>query len=334
MRLIFLGSPAVAIHPLRTLLEQGPDFGHELIAVVSQPAKPVGRRAALEDPPVARFAKEAGLLTLQPLKAGDQDFLDKLKDLAPDVMITAAYGQILPDSFLAIPRRATINIHPSLIPRYRGATPVPAALLDGCKETGVTILFTVSKLDAGAIIEQSRSLIRENETTLSLTERLFAEGGELLFSALEKLKHPDFTGTKQDEAAVSHCHKIKKTDGLVNWSLPAKEILNRFRAYYPWPGSYTFFQDRRLGLLRLAATPRDMTTLEIKSLQAGQVGYDKPRKCLIVGTGAGLLDVMSLHPAGGKVIDAAAFWNGLKSREKVTFSNIEPDKSEHGGHAP
>jgi methionyl-tRNA formyltransferase len=312
MRLIFLGSPEAAVQPLATLLELGPERGHEVVAVVSQPAKPVGRRGAPEDPPVARFAKDKGLVTLQPGKAGDPAFLDRLRSLAPDVMITAAYGQILPDAFLAIPRRATINIHPSLLPRYRGATPVPAALLDGCRETGVTILFTVAKLDAGNVIVQSRSPVRRDETTGSLTERLFAEGGELVLTALEKLENRAFTGMPQDENAVTHCRKIKKTDGLVDWTQPTAVIMNRFRAHHPWPGTYTFAQGRRLALLRLRPS-------EGGALPPGAVRYDKAQKALRVGTADGAVDVLALQPAGGKLQDGAAFWNGLKDRDGLTF---------------
>ena len=155
MKLAFFGSPEDSIAPLQHLLDQGADVA----LVVSQPAKPAGRGRHLIDPPVATFAKEKGLPLLQPTKASDPDFLEQLQSFAIDVVITCAYGQILTQSFLDIPRRATINIHPSLLPKFRGATPVNSSILAGDSQTGVTVLFTVRKLDAGHIIIQEETAI-------------------------------------------------------------------------------------------------------------------------------------------------------------------------------
>lgn len=318
MRLVFLGSPEAATAPLKTLLEQGPAHGHQLIAVVSQPARPIGRKKDPVDPPVAALAKHAGLLTLQPEKASDPTFLSTLADLAPDVAITAAYGQILTPNFLTIPKRATINIHPSLLPRYRGATPVPAALLDGQKISGVTLLFTVQKLDAGAIILQERSPIDEQETAGTLTSRYFALGGAMLFPALEKLQDPAFTGTPQDESQVTHCRKIQKQDGLLDWERSAEDIVHRFRAFEPWPGTFTFHQGRRLALVDLR-----LSSEGISALAPGEAVLDKRRRCLSVGTGDGAVQVGKLTPAGGKPQTAEAFWNGLKDRSRVIFTSTE-----------
>lgn len=318
MRIVFLGSPEAVLAPLTALLEEGPRHGHQVVGVISQPAKAVGRRGELTDPPVAAFAKAKGLTVLQPVKASEPAFLAALRALAPDVCITAAYGQILNDEFLSIPRRGTINIHPSLLPRYRGATPVPAALLDGQRESGVTILFTVFKLDAGNIIVQERSAIAADETSGSLTKRYFAVGARLLFPALERLADPMFTGEPQDDARVTHCKKIKKTDGLVDWTRPGEEIVNRFRAFEPWPGTFTFHAGRRVALtsLRLDPEPRAHTT-------PGTVAYDKARGALLIGTGTVPVFVTKLKPAGGKDIDAAAFWNGLKDKTAVIFTASE-----------
>ena len=318
MRLIFLGSPEPVLAPLTALLEEGAAHGHELVGIVSQPAKPVGRKGELTDPPVAAFAKAHGVPVLQPAKASDPAFLDALRALAPDVCITAAYGQILTDAFLAIPRRGTINIHPSLLPRYRGAIPVPAALLDGQTESGVTILFTVRALDAGNIIVQERAAILPNETAGALTQRYFARSSNLLFAALDRLKEPTFSGEPQDESRVTHCKKIKKTDGLVDWSRPADEIVHRFRAFEPWPGSFTFQAGRRLALV--AVTQDSGPRL---SQPPGAVAYDKARASLLVGTGTEPVLVSRLKPAGGNEVDAVAFWNGQKDKTSVTFTASE-----------
>ena len=149
MRIIFMGSPEEVIAPLKSLISLCEGSEHELVAVVSQPAKPAGRKKKLTDPPLASFAKEAGLKVYQPVKARDPEFLNQLRDDQVDLIITATYGQILSEEFLSIPKRGTINIHPSLLPEYRGATPVQTALFDGLETTGVSILFTVRALDAG-----------------------------------------------------------------------------------------------------------------------------------------------------------------------------------------
>jgi methionyl-tRNA formyltransferase len=318
MRIVFMGSPEPVLAPLSALIERGPAHGHELVAVVSQPARPVGRKGVLTDPPVAQFAKARGIRTLQPEKASAPDFLAELQDLAADVIVTAAYGQILSDAFLQVPRRATINIHPSLLPRYRGATPVQAALLDGETQSGVTVLFTVKRLDAGAVIAQRATPIAPDESAGALMQRYFELGGELLFDALDKLRDPAFTGTPQDEARVTHCRKIQKHDGLVDWTLPADEIHNRFRAYDPWPGTYTFCQGKRLGLIEVTPDAKAKSPLE-----PGEVVFDKKLHALQVGTGDGIIHVAKVKPAGGKDVPASAFWNGLKERSAVRFDGVD-----------
>jgi methionyl-tRNA formyltransferase len=313
MRLVFLGSPASVLAPLKQIISLGPKSGHEVVGVVSQPARPVGRHGTPTDPAVAAYAKSVGIPVLQPEKASDPEFLAAFAAWAPDVAITAAYGQILTDKFLAIPKRATINIHPSLLPLYRGATPVPAALLDGATTSGVTVLFTVKKLDAGNIIAQATSPVGPTEKAGEMTDRLFQGGGELCLEALGRLKDPAFTGTPQDEARVTHCRKIDKHDGLVDWESPAIEISNRHRAHDPWPGSFTFQGDKRIALIDLK--PGDTYSAQ----KPGDVAFDKHLQCLVVGTGDGVLHVTKLKPAGGKEMLASGFWNGLKDRSRVTF---------------
>ncbi len=314
MRLVFMGSPAEVIAPLDYLLKHCQESGDELIAVVSQPAKPAGRKQTLTDPPLAAFAKEQGLLCLQPAKASAPDFLAELEALRPDVIITAAYGQILTQAFLAIPKRATINIHPSLLPAYRGAIPVPAALLDGHIETGVTILFTVRALDAGNIILQETYSIAPEETAAELTPRLFAASGPLLLQALDKLRDPSFQGLPQDETKVTHCRKIAKTDGALDWNKPTDKLMNEFKAYQPWPGTYTERDKVRVVV-------EDMIAIDPAGspLKPGEFFFDKKAGGLRVGTGEGQVLVRRLKSAGSKSVDAAGFWNGLRLDDKGQF---------------
>lgn len=310
-----MGSPADVIDPLRALVERGHEVGAELVAVVSQPARPVGRGGKLMDPPVALFAKESGLKTLQPESAKALNFLDELRDLSPDLVVTAAYGQILSEDFLKIPRLGTINIHPSLLPAYRGATPVPAALLDGLKSTGVSILFTVKQLDAGNILRQKRFEIGPAETAGELTQRLFAESGHLLLEVIELLRlNPETKGTPQEQKAVTFCKKISKEMGEIDWSLDATIIYDRFRAFQPWPGSFTNLGERSLTVMEMTPSERN-----IIGEKPGLMIYEKSSKSLIVQCGTGAIQLRKIKPAGGKEMDAASFWNGLKERQMVVL---------------
>lgn len=315
MRIVFLGSPEEVISPLNSLLELD---GIQVVGVVSQPAKPQGRGRTIEDPPVAKFAKARGILTLQPQKASDPEFLASFRELAPDVAVTAAYGQILTEEFLSIPKRATINIHPSLLPLYRGATPVQSSLAAGDTTTGVTILFTVKKLDAGNIIVQKAYPIGSDERAGELMTRMFTESGSLLKETFEKLRDPEFSGTPQDPNKVTHCRKIDKSDGNITWERSAEGIYNKFRAFEPWPGSFTFLAGKRVAVTDMRPT-KDLMT----SQDPGEFVFDKKQHCLTVGTGTDPLQILKLKPAGSGEINAAAFWNGLKDRSHPRFEGIE-----------
>lgn len=318
MRIVYMGSPEAAIYPLKHLLESQQ---YTVCAVVSQPPQVQGRgrQKTPEDPPLARFSKDRGLLTLQPEKARDPLFLETLRGLAPDVIVTCAYGQILTDGFLAIPKRATINIHPSRLPQYRGAIPVPQALYDGLESTALTVLFTVKALDAGNIILQKDFKIGPEETSGQLLTRLFQEAGPLLLEALEALRDEDFLGTPQDPEAVSHCRKINKEDGQIDWYLPARVIYQRFKAFEPWPGSYTFFGGKRLIVTSMALSSEDPFHA---SESVGRAVLSQKSKHIQVKTGEGTLELLSVKPEGKSVQEARVFWNGLKGdKEDARFES-------------
>ena len=317
MRVVFLGSPAEVIAPLRYLIAKGADHDLEVVGIVSQPARPVGRKKRLEDPPVATFAMEQGIPLLQPESAKDAEFQAQLRDWSPDVAVTAAYGQILNDEFLAVPSRATINIHPSLLPRYRGATPVPAALLQGDSVTGVSVLFTVRALDAGAIICQEEVAVEHNETAGDLTRRLFDLSGSMLVDALNKLKDPSYVGDTQDESAVTHCKKLSKSDGLIDWSTTAQGIQRAFQAFTPWPGVYTSLNGNQLTIESMGVDP------ERRLLAPGEFIFDKKLKALLVGCGNGSVFLKQVKPAGSRSMDAPGFWNGIKDKGRSRFDANE-----------
>jgi len=315
LRIVFFGSPKEVISPLKSLMTFCESRQHELVAVVSQPAKPAGRKRQLTDPPLAEFAKECGLRVLQPSSARDPLFLEEFSALQPDLAITAAYGQILNEEFLAIPRRATINLHPSLLPKYRGATPVQSALLEGETRSGVSILFTVRKLDAGSLILQEKLDIGADETAQELLPRLFTLAGTLLPQAIHLLEDPSFVGAPQDEGEVTHCLKIQKSDGQIDWDSPATLIANRFRGYCPWPGSFTFFEGKRLIVQSLKISNIN------KDLSPGELSWDQDSKSLLAGTARGNISLIRLKPEGRKEVDAAVFWNQIKNLKNHRFTS-------------
>jgi len=322
MRLVFMGTSEFSKIALDAFRES--KHSHEIVMVVSQPAKPQGRKKELLQSSVSSYAKQHGLLLREPERAVTRCFLEELRHVQPDVIITASYGQILSEEFLSIPKRATINIHPSLLPQYRGATPIPAALLHGETSTGVSILFTVKKLDAGPIILQERTTIDRQETQDQLCRRLFRRGGELLPLALEELLDREFLGSKQEDCQATYAGKIKKADGVVDWSWSAESIYNQYRAYHPWPGIFTYFSE---GLVKLVGVQgiSDNTN----SLKIGEFFFEKLNKILYIGTKNKCLNVAVLQRSGRKPQKASEFWNGLKTKNRVQFNLVRKKSHDH-----
>ena len=318
MRIIFLGSPEYAVYPLKWLHESSE---HELVGVVSQTPKKKGRGMKVLASPVSLYAVENKIPLLTPEKASNEDFLKELKALKPDLCITCAYGKILTKKFLEIPSRGTINIHPSELPFYRGAVPVPAALLDGLTKTSVTVLFTVKALDAGHLITQESFDIAPEETADELLTRLFKASTSALKKSLEKLEDPDFIGDPQDESKVTHCTKISKEDGLVQWKNSSSKIFNAYRAYCPWPGSFTFYEGKRVILDKMSFLKESFPQDELIKSE-GQFYFLKERKVLRVKTQDSFINILSLRPEGKKLIGASDFWNQIPKakRQESLFS--------------
>lgn len=315
MNLVFMGSPVEAIECLKVILANQHSWGVNLTSVVSQPARAAGRKRVMLDPPVAEFAKKEGILTLQPEMARDESFLAQLRQLNPDIIVTAAYGQILSERFLEIPNRATINIHPSLLPMYRGATPVQSALLNGESRSGVTVLFTVKKLDAGNIVVQEPYDFGPKMTAGELLPILFKIGGGLLEHAIEKLRDKSFEGEPQDEDIATYCGKFSKDDGLIDWTNNAGTLLNHYRAFTPWPGMFTFLNGVRVRILEMIVSDSNLV------LSPGCFELIEGR--LLVGTGGGIIEIKRLMRAGSKESDGKSFMNGLRSDVSKMFVNNE-----------
>ena len=318
MRVLFMGSPreAIAVVEKLQLLQQHGDI--ELVAVVSQLHRSQRGLSEVESP-VSLFAKAQHITCYQPRKASGLAFMEQLRALQLDLIVTAAYGQILTTEFLAIPQRAVINLHPSLLPRWRGAAPVVAAVREGVPTSGVTICFTVREVDAGNVIVQQAMPVPAHTHHRDLTALLFRAGAELLPAAFKLLCDPDFRGTPQDPHQVSRCAKVSKEDGLVDWDGNAIAIYRQFLSCYGWPETFTFFHGQRVILKEMRA-PRAAAAPEVA---CGAFSRDRQAQLLCIGTGDGLVVVTCLQMAGRRAVDAGSFWHGVADRKPHIFTAKE-----------
>lgn len=255
LRIVFFGTPAFAVPTLRRLL----DSSHPVVAVVTQPDRPRGRGQRVSDSPVKSLAQTRGLPILQPARLRDPLFADTLRGLNPDLGVVAAYGKLIPEETLIVPRHGMINVHASLLPKYRGAAPVHRAVIDGETETGVTIMRVEQMLDSGPMMAKVKRPIGPDETSDVIERDLAEMGAELLVQVVDQIA----AGTQQEELqdfmVCSYAPRLTKEEGLIDWSLPASYIHNRVRGLYPWPHAYTYLDGTRLIVLktRVAEAPTD-----------------------------------------------------------------------------
>ena len=241
-KIVFFGTPSFAIPTLKSLLE-GPD---EVIAVVAQPDREKGRGRKVIPSPVKEVALQYGITLLQPEKVREETFEENLRALRPELIVVAAYGQILPKSILKIPTYGAVNVHASLLPKYRGAAPIVWAILRGEKVTGVTTMLMDEGMDTGAILLQRETLIGDEETAETLHDRLALLGAPLLLETVEGMKRGEIDPVPQDHSKATYAPPLKKEDGRVDWGKEAKEIDLQVRAFNPWPGAFTTWDDRLL----------------------------------------------------------------------------------------
>jgi methionyl-tRNA formyltransferase len=303
-KIVFMGTAELACASLNALVEE-PDFG--IAAVVTQPDRPKGRALKLQPSPVKEAALRAGLPVLQPERARDVAFLAELRRLAPDYIVVAAYGQLLPKAMLDLPPGGCINVHASLLPKYRGAAPIQWAILNGESETGVTIMQIAEKLDAGDILTQRATPIVAEDTAATLHDRLARMGADLLVQTLKGCIQNTVSARPQVEAEVVYARKITKEDGRLNWAQPARALWNRVRAFVPWPGAYT-------------TMPGGMKTRTVKIWQTSVLEQDGGTSGLVlqadkngitVACAAGsALRIHELQLEGGRRLTAAEFLAG------------------------
>jgi methionyl-tRNA formyltransferase len=302
MKIVFIGTPEFAIPSLRALAGSA----HDIVAVVTQEDRPKGRKLILTPPPVKTAALELGLAVLQPPKASEPAFLDRVRELAPELIAVVAYGRYLPKELWGFPRYKTVNLHPSLLPKYRGASPIRSAILSGDADTGVTVMYLSEEMDAGDIIKQAVVPIGEDDGYVELSGKLAVSGAELLLEAIDDIETGKAGRRPQDESKVTTTRKIKKEDGLIDWSRPARSLLLQVRAFNPWPGAYTYFDwhGRRMLLKILEA--------RVDEGRAGREGVvsDCTPEGIVIGTGSGCLVATRVQPEGKRPMAAAEFSAG------------------------
>lgn len=297
MRIVYMGTPQFAVAPLEALAKAG----HEIAAVVTRIDKPAGRGRVVAEPAVKVAARSLGLTVHQPRRVRDPEFVETLRRAGPDVIIVAAYGQILPKEILTLPKFGCINIHASLLPKYRGAAPINWAIIRGEQETGITIMLMDEGMDTGPVLLQQALPIGPKDTAGSLTEKMSDLGARLLAEALPRIVSGELTPRQQDHAGATLAPLLKKEEGLIDWSLPAADILNRVRGLHPWPGAYTFLEGVLIKIIEAEAAPGS-------SGQGALHGNGKD--VLDIGTGNGMVRVIRLQPEGKKPMTIAEFLRG------------------------
>ena len=299
MRIVFMGTPDFSVPVLDALIEAG----HEIAGVVTQPDKPMGRGKAVAMTPVKEKALEHGLSVYQPLKVRTPEFVQVLRELKPDVMVVVAFGQILTKEVLDIPPLGCVNVHASLLPKYRGAAPIQWAVIDGEKETGVTTMMMDEGIDTGDMLEKEIVPIEDEETGDSLHDKLMAAGARLIVSTLKKIQDGTIERTPQTDEETCYARMLKKDMGDVDWSLDAHAIERLVRGLNSWPGTYTKWNGKTVKIWKAKAVDR-----EYEGALGEAVYVDK--ETILVKTGKGCLSLLELQPEGKKRMAADAFLRG------------------------
>jgi methionyl-tRNA formyltransferase len=309
VRIVFFGTPAFAVPTLDALLSSR----HDVAGVVTQPDRPRGRGHKTSDAPVKARALAAGIPILQPATLKDPAFIPALSGLNADIGVVAAYGKILSDAVLAVPRLGMINVHASLLPKYRGAAPVHRAVIAGDPVTGVTIMRVVKALDAGPVLSEVRRAIGPLETSEEVEHDLARLGAELLATTLDAIADGHARETPQDDSAATYASRVTKEDGIVQWDWPAQRIHDLIRGLHPWPHAFSFLERTRLILLR--SRPSEGTASDLAGTVIAAHGDQ-----LRVATGRGSIDIVQLQAEGKRPMTAREFLSGHRVEPGSRFS--------------
>ncbi|WP_027356485.1 methionyl-tRNA formyltransferase [Desulfofundulus thermocisternus] len=301
MRVVFMGTPDFAVPALHALV----NAGYPVVGVVTQPDRPRGRGGRIQPPPVKQAALRMGLPVLQPVRVRDDYFIEQLRELKPDIIVVAAYGQILPPSILYLPPRGCVNIHASLLPRYRGAAPIHRAIMNGERETGVTIMLMDEGLDTGDILLQQAVSIEETDNAGVLHDRLALLGAELLLKALQLLKQGNLRRRPQEDSLATYAPPLTREDEIINWERAARDLYNQIRGLDPWPGARTWWEGKVLKVWRVSIKGEGNP---VKGVIPGQVVTAGEE--VLVATGKGYLSLQEVQLQGGRRLPIADFLRG------------------------
>ena len=301
MNIVFMGTPEFALPTLKKIH----DSSHSILSVVTQPDRAKGRGQKQVDSPIKKFALKNNLPLLQPTSVNTQEFIGSLLVNRPDYIIVVAFGQILSEAFLKTPKQFCINLHSSLLPKYRGAAPINRAILNGDNRSGVTTMIMDKGMDTGDILLVDETPIELSDDAQSLHDKLSEQGGKLVLETLSRLKKNDLLPTPQNPNLASYAPKLKKEESLIDWEMPANNILNKIRGLTPWPGTYTLFNGKRLCILKSEV---------IKGESSDCPGYIEriTDSGIEVGTGEKRLKITELKPEGKKAMPVKSFLSGYK----------------------
>jgi len=300
MRVVFIGTGEIGVPAVQALVQSSE---HQVIRVITQPDKPVGRDHRIEPPPIKRALAGAKMSILQPARIKDRQSIEEIRALMPDVIAVMAYGQILPRDVLEIPRLACLNLHASLLPRWRGAAPIQAAIAAGDPQTGITVMYMAEGLDTGDILLQREIHILPTDTGGSLHDRLAQIAPDALLDALQLLAKGNAPRIPQDNALATYAPKLTRDDGKIDWSGPAEIIERKIRAFNPWPGAFTEIASPGVRKLKIFSAA-------IVDLSGKPGEFLRSEKELIVAAGKNALSLNEVQPEGKRRMDAAAFLRG------------------------
>ncbi len=297
MRIVFMGTPEFAVPSLKALCENG----YDVVGVFTQPDRPKGRGNKVVMSPVKEYALNRNIPVYQPQRI-KRDGVEDLKSLAPDLCVTAAFGQILSQEILDIPSMGTINVHASLLPRHRGSAPINWAILQGDEEVGVTTMMTARGIDNGDMLLKSASPCRDGETAGELTVRLSEVGAKLLLDTLKALEAGTLQRIPQDESAMTYDPMLTKEMGVIDWTQPAKDIVNRIHGLNPWPGCSTAYEGARLKWLRAEVAEGEG--------RSGEIIMADPKAGLVIAAGDGAVRILQMQAPGGKPMNPKDYLRG------------------------
>lgn len=306
MRIIFIGTSLFGIPVLKKLILSG----EKIIAVVTQPDRPSGRGKRIQAPPIKEIALANNLALLQPENINDGHVIQKIKELKPDLMILVAYGQILSKEVLDIPTLGCLNIHPSLLPKYRGSAPIQWAIIRGETETGISFLFMNEKIDSGDIIAQKKVEILPEETFRELNQRLASKSAEMIEVILEKIKIGNFQKISQTQERYFYARKLNKMDCRIHWENDAVNIYNLIRGLSPVPGAYTEFKGKKIKIIKAALSKENGITRELDYGKPGYIVNVKKEGLFVLSGDYKQIIVQRLILSGSKEMDVSQFING------------------------